>query len=83
MRRYLKQRRLAKMDVRHVFEPGGSVLLKAKLPWKLKCRSVGPFVFQEYSNVRGTNAIIIAGDGKRYHVSTANLVPVFSVTPSR
>ena len=65
--------------MRHVFTPGTQVLLKAKLPWKLKCRGTGPYTFEEYCGRKGTNAIIVAEGGKRYHVSSANLVPILAV----
>jgi hypothetical protein len=79
---YLKKREKVKLDVRVVFEPGMQVLLKAKLPWKNKCRSTGPYTFVEYEGRRGTNAVIETYEGKRYYVSTANLIPIYSVPPS-
>ena len=47
--RYLHQKNLAEHDVRFCFNPGDYVLLKQKVPGKLKVRATGPFIFKTYT----------------------------------
>lgn len=73
---YLKRADLARHDVRFVFAAGDGVLLKQREPGKMKCRSVGPYLFVRYEGRMGVTAVILNARGKEQHVSAANFVPV-------
>ena len=76
VKQYLRQRQLAEQDVRFIFAPGDPVLLRAKEPGKLKCRAVGPYVFQKYTGSMGVTSVITNAQGKTYTVNAGNLLPV-------
>ena len=44
----------------------------------MKIRSLGPYTFIEYCGRKGLNAMVEGPLGKRYYVSAANLIPVYT-----
>ena len=73
---YLRRHNLARYDVRYVFEAGDAVLLKQRVPGKMKCRALGPYTFIRYTGRLAVTAEILNHKGKEYLVSVANLLPV-------
>lgn len=56
---YLEKENLAQLDVRFVFAPGDPVLLKQRVPGKMQCKAMGPYVFDKYVGPLKVNAIIL------------------------
>lgn len=77
---YLARRTIDHKDIRVMFETGDSVLLKAKVAGKMKCRSTGPYIFLRYTGRLGVTACILNSKGKEYEVSVANLLPMYPPT---
>ncbi len=58
-------------------------MLRAKEPGKLKCRAVGPYVFQKYTGSMGVTSVITNAQGKTYTVNAGNLLPVHTSGAAR
>ncbi len=71
---YRRQKQLAEKDPRVIFKPGDQVLLRRRMPGKMRTRAEGPYTFVGYTNTAGWVAMVQGTDGRKLSVSAANLI---------
>ena len=59
VREYLSRQDLARQDLRFALEPGDLVLVKQRIPGKLRAKAEGPYEFKEYTGVNHLGARIV------------------------
>ena len=52
------------------------MLLKRRMPGKMRTRAEGPYTFVKYTNTSGWVAVVEGWEGRKLEVSAPNLIPL-------